>query len=174
MVPKATSGDWQLCGDYRALNSAIIPDLDPVPHLQDYARAVFGKAVLSKIDLGEAVRNFPPPTSNRQLQRFLGMVNFYRRFLPYCADLMLSHTNTLSGAEGPFELTGDALTAFERIKNSLADTTLLTHPAPEAQLSLMPDASTVAVGAVLQQHFARSTRPLAFFSIYHYHYRHIY
>ncbi|BHF68484.1 hypothetical protein SprV_0301151900 [Sparganum proliferum] len=66
--------------------------------------------------------------------------------------------------KGPLELTGEALTAFERIKNSLADATLLTHPAPEAQLSLMVDASTVAVGAVLQQHLAGSTQPLAFFS----------
>ncbi|BHF68109.1 hypothetical protein SprV_0301113900 [Sparganum proliferum] len=112
----------------------------------------------------EPVRNFPPPTSKRQLQRFLGMVNFYRRLLSNCADLMLPLTNMLSGPKGPLELTGDALTAFERIKNSLADATFLTHPAPEAQLSLMVDTSTVAVGAVLQQHLAGSTRPLAFFS----------
>nr|VZI26347.1 unnamed protein product [Spirometra erinaceieuropaei] len=112
----------------------------------------------------EAVRNFPPPTSKRQLQRFLGMVNFYRRFLPNCADLMLPLTNMLSGPKGPLELTGEALTAFERIKNSLADATLLTHPAPEAQLSPMVDALTVPVGAVLQQRLAGSTQPLAFFS----------
>nr|VZI33766.1 unnamed protein product [Spirometra erinaceieuropaei] len=67
-------------------------------------------------------------------------------------------------SEGSLEQTGEALTAFERIKNSLADATLLTHPAPEAQLSLMVDASTVAVGAILQQHLAGSTQPLAFFS----------
>nr|VZI08545.1 unnamed protein product [Spirometra erinaceieuropaei] len=92
-----------------------------------------------------AIRDFPPPTSKRQLQRFLGMVNFYRRFLPNCADLMLPLTNMLSGPKGPLELIGEALTAFERIKHSLADATLLTHPAPEAQLSLMVDASTVAL-----------------------------
>ncbi|BHF82673.1 hypothetical protein SprV_0802581200 [Sparganum proliferum] len=115
----------------------------------------------SKVD---AVRNFPPPTSKRQLQRFLGMVIFYRRFLPNCADLMLPLTNMLSGPKGPLELTGKALTAFERIKNCLAEATLLTHPAPEAQLSLMVDASTVAVGTVLQQHLAGSTQPLALFS----------
>nr|VZI14759.1 unnamed protein product [Spirometra erinaceieuropaei] len=82
------------------------------------------------------------------------MVNFYRRFLPNCADLMLPLTNMLTGPKGPLELTREALTALERIKNSLADATLLTHPVPEAQLSLMVDTSTVAVGAVLQQHLA--------------------
>ncbi|BHF68506.1 hypothetical protein SprV_0301154200 [Sparganum proliferum] len=97
----------------------------------------------------EAIRDFPPRTSKCQLRRFVGMVNFYRRFLPNCADLMLPPNNMLSDPKGPLELTGGALTAFERIKNSLADITLLSYLAPESQLSLVVDASTVAVPAVL-------------------------
>nr|VZH89088.1 unnamed protein product [Spirometra erinaceieuropaei] len=123
MVPKATSGDWRPCDDYRALNKPTIPDRYPVPHLRDSAGALFGKAVFSKSDLVEAVRNFPPPTSKRQLQRIIVMVNFYCRFLPNCADLILPLTNMLSGPKSPLEMTGEALTAFERIKNFLADAT---------------------------------------------------
>ncbi|BHF59685.1 hypothetical protein SprV_0100264600 [Sparganum proliferum] len=91
------------------------------------------------------------------------MVDLHRRFLPNCADLMLSLTNIISGLKGPLELAGDTLTAFEGIKAFLADATLLTHPALEAPLSLMVGASTVAVGAVLRQHLTDSARPLAFF-----------
>nr|VZI15284.1 unnamed protein product [Spirometra erinaceieuropaei] len=69
-----------------------------------------------------------------------------------------------SGPKGPLELAGEARAAFGRIKNSLADATLLPHPPPEAQPSLMVDAMTVTAGAVLQQKLSGSTRPLAFFS----------
>ncbi|BHF68517.1 hypothetical protein SprV_0301155300 [Sparganum proliferum] len=111
-----------------------------------------------------AIRDFPPPTSKRQLQRFLGMVNFYRRFLSNCADTILPLTSLLSGSKRTFELTPAALTSFEQVKALLADATLPTHYHADAPISLMVDASNVAVGAVLQQSRPDSTVPLAFFS----------
>ncbi|BHF74239.1 hypothetical protein SprV_0401732400 [Sparganum proliferum] len=90
------------------------------------------------------------------------MVNFYRRFLPNCADTILPLTSLLSGSKRTFELTPAALTSFEQVKALLADATLLTHYHADAPISLMVDASNVAVGAVLQQSLPDSA--VAFFS----------
>ncbi|BHF74826.1 hypothetical protein SprV_0501791400 [Sparganum proliferum] len=59
MVPKATSGNWRPCGDYHPPNSATIPDRYLMPHLQDFAGALYGKAVFSKIDLVRAFHQIP-------------------------------------------------------------------------------------------------------------------
>nr|VZI03201.1 unnamed protein product [Spirometra erinaceieuropaei] len=48
-----------------------------------------------------AIRGFPRPSSKRQLQRFLGMVSFYCRFLLHCAHTILPLSSLLSGRK-PF------------------------------------------------------------------------
>ncbi|BHF78998.1 hypothetical protein SprV_0602211500 [Sparganum proliferum] len=179
MLPKATSGYWGPCDDCRVPNNVTIPDRYPAPYLQDFSGALFGRAVFSKIPFD--FKDIPQTAITSTFGHFefihmpFGLCNAAKtfqsfidhgpqqrnnsrsvpcRFLPNCVDLMLPLTNMLSGLKNPLELTGDELTAFERIKASLADATLPTHPAPEAPLSVL-----VAVGAVLQKHLTESTRP---------------
>lgn len=40
-------------------------------------------------DKVEAIVNIPPPKSLKKLQKFVGMVNFYNRFLPKIAKLLV-------------------------------------------------------------------------------------
>ncbi|CAK1603651.1 unnamed protein product [Parnassius mnemosyne] len=115
----------------------------------------------------EAIKNFPVPKTVRQLRRFLGMLNFYRRFLPQSASIQAPLNALLAGsvkASHPVNLTGDALLAFNRCKQSLADAALLAHPDCRAELALVTDASDLAMGAVLQQLKGGEWQPLAFFS----------
>ncbi|BHF59615.1 hypothetical protein SprV_0100257600 [Sparganum proliferum] len=54
--------------------------------------------------------------------------------------------------------------AFNRARKALADTTALVHPIPDAPLSIVADASNLAIGAALQQQTPTGTQPLAFYS----------
>ena len=112
----------------------------------------------------EAISSFPRPTDLRQLQRFLGLINFYRRFLPAIAGILKPLTDLLRGAPKKLLWSSDADAAFTKAKAALVVAVPLSHPAPGAVLSLAVDASDTHVGGVLQQLQGRAWQPLAFFS----------
>jgi cleavage and polyadenylation specificity factor subunit 1 len=111
-----------------------------------------------------AVENFPPPQDLKQLQRFLGLINFYRRFLPSVAQTLKPLTDLLRGNPKALDWSPAADAAFKAAKAALVAAVPLSHPAPNATLALAVDASDSHVGGVLQQLQGRSWRPLAFFS----------
>jgi hypothetical protein len=116
-----------------------------------------------------AVRDFPPPSTIRELQGFLGMVNFYPQFLPGIARTLAPLTDALKGGRkgaAAVEWSAAMQTAFLVAKEALCQASTLVHPDGTADLSLMVDASETHVGAVLQQRERGSPaqRPLSFFS----------
>ena len=81
-----------------------------------------------------------------------GLVNFYHRFIPRCADILtpfnaLLKTTSTNSPTIPWN--SAATSSFQEIKDALAKATLLVHPKPEAPINVMTDASDVAIGAVL-------------------------
>jgi hypothetical protein len=115
----------------------------------------------------EAIMNFPVPKNVKELRRFLGMLNFYRRFIPYAAQHQGPLNSLLSGSvkgSHPVHLTCKELEAFNNSKKGLCQATLLAHPDNQAKLALVADASDVAIGAALQQLKDGAWQPLAFFS----------
>ena len=111
-----------------------------------------------------AIQDFPPPSDLKQLQQFLGLINFYRRFLPSIARILKPLTDLLRGNPKLLVWSPAAESAFVTAKAALVAAVPLTHPAPNAKLSLAVDASDSHVGGVLQQLEGRAWRPLAFFS----------
>lgn len=115
----------------------------------------------------EVIRNFPRPSTRRQLREFLGIVNFYRRFVPHCATTLQPLQEFLKKSHGEAAaLTWDATAErmFTKIKADIADATLLVYPEDNAPLCVMTDASEVAIGAVLQQWQNNIWKPISFFS----------
>jgi hypothetical protein len=92
------------------------------------------------------------------------MVNFYRRFLPNCAQVLKPLTDLLKGGAKTLEWTTCAQEAFQHAKRLLEAVVPLQHPAPDAELSLATDASDTHIGGVLQQKSGDHWRPLVFFS----------
>ena len=112
----------------------------------------------------QALQDFPPPKSVADLQRFLGLINFYRRFLPAIAGVLRPLTDALIGSPKTLVWTPSLDAAFSAAKAALSAATPLVHPSPSAEISLAVDASASHVGAVLQQRIRGSWQPLAFFS----------
>jgi cleavage and polyadenylation specificity factor subunit 1 len=112
------------------------------------------------------LQDCPPPKTASQLRRFLGILTFYRRFLPQASATQAPLHDVLSGprikGSHPIAWTPELHKALEECKAILSRATLLAHPELTVQLALVTDASTSAMGAVLQQRVANAWQPLAF------------
>jgi len=116
-------------------------------------------------DKVEAIKRFPTPRTIKATQEFLGMMNYYHRFVPNAAAILTPLYDVISSKSRTLRWGQPQDKAFEAAKRALADATTLSHLDPTARLYLSTDASNVAVGAVLEQQSAGANRkPIAFFS----------
>ncbi|GBL87037.1 Transposon Ty3-G Gag-Pol polyprotein [Araneus ventricosus] len=116
----------------------------------------------------EAISNFPRPKTIQDLRRFLGMLNFFRRFLPQAAQKQLPLQKMLGKCKKrdktPLNWTDESDQAFQNCINDLKEATHLAHPNSNAAIILMTDASDRAIGGCMQQREGDSWKPLGFFS----------
>ncbi|CAH1731650.1 unnamed protein product [Aphis gossypii] len=118
-------------------------------------------------DSAAAIRQWPQPQTKKELQRFLGSLNFYHRFVAGAAKLQAALYDiaaAVKGRDGPLSWNDAAEESFRLCREALADTTRLVHPRSDAPLRLSTDASNIAVGAVLEQCVEGNWQPLGFFS----------
>ena len=137
-----------------------------VPSLQFLGHIVNKDGISPLESRVSAVRDFPLPKSQRKLREFLGLINYYHRFIPRCAQILHPLHTLLSLSPTNFESqwSEECLNAFEHAKTALANATLLFHPKPGAAVAIMSDASDIAVGAVLQQLVIDQWQPIAYYS----------
>ena len=112
----------------------------------------------------EAIAKFPVPTTRAALQRFLGMINYYHRFLPGIAATLAPLHEAVHGRGPDISWTDDCQSAFDKAKSALISATLLHHPRTDAKTSITVDASNKAIGAQLEQRQHGHWVPIAFFS----------
>jgi hypothetical protein len=113
----------------------------------------------------EAIVSFPRPKTTTDLRRFLGLVNFYSRFIPDSSAIQTPLHPYLSNTKNSvIQWTPESIKAFESTKAAVANASLLAHPILDAPLSLMVDASNTAIGSSVQQLVDNHWQPMAFFS----------
>jgi len=98
----------------------------------------------------DALLHFPRPTTRKQLQSFLGIANYYRKFVPHFASLSVVLSDLLKKGV-KFEWSTEAEQAFLDIKSRLASRSILVPPDFTKPFSVLVDASNVAIGAALVQ-----------------------
>ena len=113
----------------------------------------------------EAIRTFARPTTIKGLQQFVGMLNFYHRFVPNAAHIMRPIYDALAGKPMTLKWSDERDEAFTTAKEALAQATMLVHPHADKPTALTVDASGTEVGALLRQNSDSSDwKPVTFFS----------
>ncbi|KAL3680880.1 hypothetical protein R1sor_023836 [Riccia sorocarpa] len=98
----------------------------------------------------EKIRKQPAPTNRKELQRVMGMANFYRRYILNYVVLAAS-VNALNKENVVFKWTPQCQEAFDLLKEKLSQGPILRPPKWNMIFHVHTDASGVAVGAVLAQ-----------------------
>lgn len=112
----------------------------------------------------QAILDFPPPQTRRDLRRFLGMSGYYRAFCKNFAAVVAPLTNLVSPLI-PFVWSSDCQSAFESAKALLCSAPVLAAPDFTRPFKLEVDASACGAGAVLLQEDGRSIdHPVSYFS----------
>ena len=122
------------------------------------------RPLASKVD---AISKIPKPTTTvKQLREFLGMINYYHRFI-HSATGILSPLYRLSSTEKQKEQEGwtaaHTLSCLA-VKEALAQAATLATPFNTDKLYLVTDASNIAIGTVLERCNDGHRQPHGFFS----------
>ena len=149
------------------VNDCIIFSDDMVSHVTDLSRVlgklmaarftlrgskcIFGKSSVSHLGCkpnGKENQEWPTPKCTKDVRSFLGLANFYRRFVPRFADIAASLTN-LTGNQTVFKWEDEYEKAFNALKQSLSSPPVIAYPKQCDTFTLTTDSSDVRLGAVL-------------------------
>ena len=106
----------------------------------------------------------PVPVNKEQLKSWLGLINYYRRFIPNLATLV-SDLNELLKEKVKWHWGSKQNRAFSKVKELLSSASVLTHLDPKLPIVVASDVSPTGLGAVISHIFPdRVERPIAYAS----------
>jgi len=115
-------------------------------------------------DKVSAVQQWPQPKNVSDVRSFLGLANFYRRFVKNYSGIALKLTELTREKTTPWKWGAEEQEAFEKLKAALCSPPVLLVPDQTKPFVLNCDACKFAIGATLQQDHGNGLQPVAFFS----------
>ena len=115
----------------------------------------------NKID---AVKNYPVPKTTKEIKTYLGLLGYYRKFIPNFAKLTKPLTNCLKKGSKIEINNVKYRESFEESKKLLINSPILQYPDFDKTFTLTTDASNYALGAVLSQSVDGKDLPIAYAS----------
>jgi len=98
----------------------------------------------------KSITEFKPPSNITEARSFIGICNFYRRYIKGFADIARPIHNTIR-VKQKFARTPEAQRAMDELKEKLTSPPLLVHYHPDGKLTIRCDASGYGLGAILTQ-----------------------
>ena len=98
----------------------------------------------------EAIQSFPTPRRDKDVRSFLGVCNYYRKFVPNFSKIV-SPLNYLLKKDVKFTWDDACEKAFSQMKKALTSSPILAYPDFNKEFILYTDASTYSIGYVLGQ-----------------------
>ncbi|KAL8586472.1 hypothetical protein ACOMHN_050067 [Nucella lapillus] len=116
-------------------------------------------------DKERKIRDAEPPKTKKELRAFLGLVGYYRRFVPHFSDIALPLTQKTRGKQPQKIVWSDECQeAFDKLKQALVSHPVLILPDHGQQFVLRTDASGQGLGAVLLQEREGILQPVSYAS----------
>jgi hypothetical protein len=126
------------------------------PSIQYLGHVISKNGIHTSPSKVEAIQCIQRPTSVTETRTFLGLVNFYCKFVPFLSD-SFDPLYELTRADVPWKWSNKCQTAFEEVKSKLSSTQVLAHFNPKLQIGISCDASAIGIGVVLFHIFPDSS-----------------
>ena len=111
----------------------------------------------------ESIAKRPAPKNPKEVKQFLGLVGYYRKFVPRFADIsrVLTH---LTKKNVELKWTSECKNCFQILKEFLQQAPILRYPDPQASYTLYTDASKYTYAGILTQHNNGTDHPITYIS----------
>lgn len=136
------------CGVTVNLNKSRIG----APEVKFLGHIITGEGIAPDPEKMEALQHFAIPTTKRQLRGFLGIVNFYKRFV-HVNKLATPKLCKLTGKKTPWEWDEEAEDEFRALKDALLNAPILSHPNLAEEFCMATDSSYTGLGVMIFQRY---------------------